>query len=153
MRPFFKNRKYIFLSIYSNSYSILRVNFFHRNIKRFPGKRCIIFLRSLHYYNPYLHHAVWVGLRAVCTLKDSPWTHIVFVLRKMSSLNFFVTVLVGTRYLLKKASWFLTLPEKLKMIKPIISMSWLLHVETWAMSVALLFQQTKTMTYTDKVVY
>ena len=116
--------------MYSISCSILRVSIISTETLRFPGKRCIFSLRFLHYYNPYLHHAVWVGLRAVCTLKDSPWTHIVFVLRKMSSLNFFVTVLVGTRYLLKKASWFLTLPEKLKMIKPIISMSWLLHVET-----------------------
>ena len=49
--------------------------------------------------------------------------------------------------------WFLTLLEKLKIIKPIIFMSWLLHVGTWVMSVNLLFQQTKTITYVDIVVY
>ena len=98
--------------MYSISYSILRVSIISTETLRFPGKRCIISLRFLHYYNPYLHHVVWVGLRAVCTLKDSPWTHIIFVLRKMSSLNFFVTVLVGTRYLLKKARFQVNLFNK-----------------------------------------
>lgn len=51
-----------------------------------------------------LNFAFWVGLRAVCTLKDSPWTLIIFVLfDRMSSLDSFVTIVVGKLYLLKRA--------------------------------------------------
>ena len=74
--------------------------------------RSVISHGFLHCYDPYLHHAMWVGLRAVYTLKDSPWTHIIFVLYKMSPLDFFGTVLIGTRYLLKKAEFQVDLFKK-----------------------------------------
>lgn len=98
--------------MYSISYSILRVSIISTETLRFPGKRCIISLRFLHYYNPYLHHVVWVGLRAVCTLKDTLGTNIIFVPCKMSSLDFFMTVLVSTRYLLKRARFLVDLFNK-----------------------------------------
>ena len=89
--------------------------------------RCLLWTFSWQFL---LGHATcWKG-------QDSKW---------ICSTNKNKTISVG--------HWFLALPEKVKIIKPFISMSWLLHVGTWAMSVALLFQQTKTITNANKVVY
>ena len=49
--------------------------------------------------------------------------------------------------------WFPALPEKLKMIKPIVSMSWLPQDCRNLSDVCVFVMSTKTIIYADKVVY
>ena len=48
--------------------------------------------------------------------------------------------------------WFPALPKKLKMIKPIVSMSWLPDCRNLS-DVCVFVMSTKTIIYADKVVY